>query len=85
MKTIIVSSGVAMILALVGTPLAIRVFSRRGYGQLIREDGPAGHATKRGTPTMGGAVVVIAALVGYVPGHALTSEKMRPSVCSYSA
>jgi len=41
-----------MVLALFGTPLAIRIFSRRGYGQEIREDGPTAHLTKRGTPTM---------------------------------
>ena len=79
MRTIIVSSGVAMILALFGTPLAIRFFSRRGYGQLIREEGPAAHATKRGTPTMGGTVIVLASLVGYVVGHVLTSDPMSTS------
>ncbi len=76
MKTILVSAGVSMILALFGTPLAIRAFARRGYGQLIREDGPAAHATKRGTPTMGGTVIVVAALIGYVVGHAVTSDPM---------
>ncbi len=79
MRTIIVSAGVAMILALFGTPLAIRVFSRRGYGQLIREEGPKAHATKRGTPTMGGTVIVLASLVGYVVGHVLTSDPMSTS------
>ena len=43
MKTILVAGGLSLLLALFGTPLAIRVFSRRGYGQLIREEGPAGH------------------------------------------
>src|SRR5215831_13261864 len=79
MRTIIVSSGVAMILALLGTPLAIRLFRRRGYGQLIRDDGPAAHATKRGTPTMGGTVIVIASLAGYFAGHAATREPIVPS------
>lgn len=79
MRTIIVSAGVAMILALFGTPLAIRVFSRRGYGQLIREEGPKAHATKRGTPTMGGTVIVLATLIGYVAGHVLTSDKVSTS------
>jgi phospho-N-acetylmuramoyl-pentapeptide-transferase len=64
-KTVIVAAGVSMILALFGTPVAIRFFRQRGYGQLIREDGPAAHLTKRGTPTMGGTVIVIASLVGY--------------------
>jgi phospho-N-acetylmuramoyl-pentapeptide-transferase len=70
---------VALILALFGTPLAITVFRRRGYGQLIREDGPAAHATKRGTPTMGGAVIVIASLIGYVVGHVLTKQTVEVS------
>jgi phospho-N-acetylmuramoyl-pentapeptide-transferase len=78
-KTIIVSSGVALLLALFGTPLAIRVFIRRGYGQPIRVEGPASHATKRGTPTMGGTVIVIAALIGYVVGHEATNDPMSAS------
>jgi phospho-N-acetylmuramoyl-pentapeptide-transferase len=79
MRTIIVTAGVSLILALFGTPLAIRIFSRRGYGQLIREEGPAAHATKRGTPTMGGTVIVIATLIGYVVGHVLTRDPMSAS------
>ncbi|HEX9554266.1 MAG TPA: phospho-N-acetylmuramoyl-pentapeptide-transferase [Streptosporangiaceae bacterium] len=79
MRTIIVTAGVSLILALFGTPLAIRVFSRRGYGQLIREEGPKAHATKRGTPTMGGTVIVIATLIGYVIGHVLTGDPMSAS------
>ena len=79
MKTIIVAAGVSMVLALFGTPLAIRIFRRRGYGQLIREEGPAAHHTKRGTPTMGGTVIVIAALVGYFTADLVTKEPMEAS------
>jgi phospho-N-acetylmuramoyl-pentapeptide-transferase len=68
-----------MVMALFGTPLAIRFFKSRGYGQEIREDGPAKHATKRGTPTMGGAVIVVATLVGYLVGHELTNDPMTVS------
>jgi phospho-N-acetylmuramoyl-pentapeptide-transferase len=78
-KTILVSAGVAMVLALFGTPLAIRIFTRRGYGQEIREEGPSSHLTKRGTPTMGGAVIVVASLIGYVCGHELTKDPMTMS------
>ena len=78
MKTILISAGVSLMLALFGTPLAIRIFSKRGYGQLIREEGPAGHATKRGTPTMGGTVIVIAAVAGYFAGNIFTGQ--APSV-----
>src|SRR6266567_3077320 len=68
-KTILVAGAVSLLLALLGTPLAIKVFSRRGYGQLIREEGPRTHVTKRGTPTMGGTVIVIASVVGYFVGN----------------
>jgi len=78
-RTILISAGVAMVMALFGTPLAIRFFKSRGYGQEIREDGPAKHATKRGTPTMGGAVIVVATLVGYLVGHELTNDPMTVS------
>ena len=79
MKTILVTAGVSLILALFGTPLAIKIFTRRGYGQLIREEGPAAHATKRGTPTMGGTVIVIASLIGYLVGHEVTNDPMSAS------
>jgi len=73
-KTILVAGGVSLVLALFGTPLAIRIFTRRGYGQAIREEGPAGHATKRGTPTMGGTVIVVASLIGYFTGNVVTGQ-----------
>ncbi len=79
MKTIIVAGAVSLVLALFGTPLAIRAFTRRGYGQLIREDGPTAHLTKRGTPTMGGTVIVIAALIGYWVSHVVTRQPMEAS------
>ncbi len=74
MKSILVAGTVSLLLALFGTPLAIRVFRRRGYGQAIRKEGPAGHATKRGTPTMGGTVIVIASVIGYFVGNLTTGQ-----------
>ena len=79
MKTIIVAAGVSMILALFGTPLAIKLLRRRGYGQLIREEGPSSHLTKRGTPTMGGAVFVVATLIGYLVSHLVTDDPISSS------
>jgi phospho-N-acetylmuramoyl-pentapeptide-transferase len=60
-----VAAAVALFVSLLGTPLAIKLFVRRGYGQLIRDDGPTSHHTKRGTPTMGGAIIILATLLGY--------------------
>ena len=79
MRTILLSAAVSMAVALFGTPIAIRVFTRRGYGQEIRSDGPAGHASKRGTPTMGGTVIIVASLIGYFTGHLVTSAPMSAS------
>jgi phospho-N-acetylmuramoyl-pentapeptide-transferase len=58
--------------SLLGTPSVIRLFRRQGYGQEIREDGPSSHLTKRGTPTMGGTVIILATLLGYFVSHAVT-------------
>jgi phospho-N-acetylmuramoyl-pentapeptide-transferase len=79
LKTIIVAGAVALFTALFGTPLFIRLLRRKGYGQPIRVEGPKSHQTKRGTPTMGGAVFVIASLIGYIVGHAATDDPITVS------
>lgn len=71
MILILAASSISLLISLVGTPIAIRIFRRRGYGQEIREDGPTTHLTKRGTPTMGGTVIVIAVILGYSLAHLL--------------
>ncbi len=79
MKTILVTGAVSLLLALFGTPLIIRLLRRQGYGQPIRVEGPKSHETKRGTPTMGGAAIVLAALIGYLVGHLVTHDPMTTS------
>ena len=74
MKGILVAASISLIVSLFGTPIAISVFRRRGYGQLIRDDGPTTHHTKRGTPTMGGTVILLAALLGYGGGNMMTAN-----------
>src|SRR3954454_7629091 len=41
-------------------PWFIRRARARQLGEVIRDDGPASHASKRGTPTMGGALIIMA-------------------------
>ena len=60
---------VGLILSLLGTPVAIKSFRRRGWGQLIREEGPKAHYEKRGTPTMGGLIILAGTIAGYLIGH----------------
>lgn len=72
MKTILLAGGLAMVMTLLGTRLAIVVLVKNGYGQFIRDDGPTSHHTKRGTPTMGGLVIIAAVVLAYLVSHLLT-------------
>ena len=74
MKGILAAGTISLIVSLFGTPFAIRFLRQRGYGQLIRDDGPTTHHTKRGTPTMGGTVILIAAILGYAGGNMLSAS-----------
>jgi phospho-N-acetylmuramoyl-pentapeptide-transferase len=69
------SGGAAFILAIFGTPFLMRWLTRRKIGQHIREDGPAAHAAKADTPTMGGLAIVGAVCVGYAVAHLGTEVK----------
>jgi phospho-N-acetylmuramoyl-pentapeptide-transferase len=71
MISVLVAAMTALVLSLLGTPAVVKLFRRQGYGQEIREDGPASHATKRGTPTMGGTVIIVATFSGYLVAHLL--------------
>ncbi len=72
MRAILLGGGLSLLVSLLGTRVAIRVLTSRGYGQEIRDDGPTTHHTKRGTPTMGGVVIVFATLVGYFAAKLIT-------------
>jgi phospho-N-acetylmuramoyl-pentapeptide-transferase len=66
LRQILIAAGVGLTVTLLGTPLAIRAFRIWGWGQRIREDGPHTHLEKMGTPTMGGTVMLIGIVAGYV-------------------
>lgn len=72
MVALLVAASVSMITTVLGTPMLIRALQARGLGQQIREDGPQGHFTKAGTPTMGGLIMVLALVVGYAASHVRT-------------
>jgi phospho-N-acetylmuramoyl-pentapeptide-transferase len=77
---ILVAAAIALIVSIMFTPYLVRVFSRQGFGQEIREEGPQGHQSKRGTPTMGGVAILVAMVVGYVVAHLFnTSESPTAS------
>ena len=73
MLSLMESGGVGFLLALLLTPVWMRFVQARSYGQVVSEDGPVAHQRKTGTPTMGGVVIVFAAVMGYAMGHIGTS------------
>src|SRR5690606_17653847 len=85
MIAIIVAAGVSLLVALFGTLLFIRFLIHRNYGQFVRQDGPTAHFTKRGTPTMGGVVIIGATLVGVAGSMAVAGRPPSASalLCLY--
>jgi phospho-N-acetylmuramoyl-pentapeptide-transferase len=69
MISLLIAVAVAMGLSLAGTSFLIKTLEARRIGQPIREDGPAGHLTKAGTPTMGGVAIVVSAVLAYLFVH----------------
>ncbi len=74
MIAVIVAAGVSLLVALFGTPLFIRFLVHRNYGQFVRQDGPTAHFTKRGTPTMGGVVIIGATLLGWAVSYVVSGR-----------
>ncbi len=74
MLAILLGGGIALLVSLLGTRVAIRLFTKWGYGQEIRDDGPTSHHTKRGTPTMGGVVIIASVVLGYGLAKLLTTN-----------
>ena len=72
MRAILLGGGLALLLSLIGTRFAISVFTKWGYGQEIRDDGPTSHHTKRGTPTMGGVVIILSTVIAYFAAKLIT-------------
>jgi phospho-N-acetylmuramoyl-pentapeptide-transferase len=77
--TILLSGALSMVIAMLGTRPAITVLRKRKLGQQVRSDGPQAHLSKSGTPTMGGIVMIVASLIGYVAGHLFTGDPMTAS------
>ena len=79
MKAVLLAAAISLVLSLLVTPLFIKFLVSRRYGQFIRDDGPTSHHTKRGTPTMGGAVIIGASLLAYGAAHLFTLTPLTVS------
>jgi phospho-N-acetylmuramoyl-pentapeptide-transferase len=83
MRSVFVAATVAFLVSMFGTPLAIKAFTKLRADQPIRADGPQTHLGKKGTPTMGGVVFILATVVAYIAGHltltTLPDAQMKPT------
>jgi phospho-N-acetylmuramoyl-pentapeptide-transferase len=66
MERVIAAGLFAMVLSIIAGPKFIEFLRRNELGQHIREEGPAGHRTKQGTPTMGGVLIVLASALPFL-------------------
>src|SRR5688572_8913849 len=69
MIALLLAAGFSLVISLVGTPFLISWLRVHGIGQPILEELSEKHVKKAGLPTMGGLMIVIAALIGYVGAH----------------
>ncbi len=69
MIQILFAAAIALAVSILLTPALIKAFSRQGFGQEIRLEGPASHQSKRGTPTMGGVAILAGLWAGYWGAH----------------
>ena len=74
MVPVLIAGLMAMVAAVVIGPKFIELLRARNLGQQIRAEGPATHIVKQGTPTMGGLLIVGAAVVPFVALSQYTAE-----------
>lgn len=64
----------ALLISLVIGPVMIRKLSQYQIGQAVRDDGPQTHLSKAGTPTMGGALILVAIAIATLLWADLTNR-----------
>jgi phospho-N-acetylmuramoyl-pentapeptide-transferase len=66
MVRVLIAGLIAMVIAVAMGPQFIEWLRRQSVGQQIREEGPKHHIVKQGTPTMGGVLILFAALLPFL-------------------
>jgi phospho-N-acetylmuramoyl-pentapeptide-transferase len=74
MERVLLAGLLAMIISIVAGPKFIDFLRRHEFGQMIREEGPAGHAVKQGTPTAGGLLIVVSMTLPFLALSHRTAE-----------
>jgi phospho-N-acetylmuramoyl-pentapeptide-transferase len=65
MARVLIGGTAALLICIFLSPKFIEFLRRREFGQHVRDDGPQGHLTKAGTPTMGGIIMLIAVIAPF--------------------
>lgn len=78
---VIAATITAMFMSFLLAPWFIRELQKKQIGQVIRSEGPASHRVKAGTPTMGGALILLSLLVPTI----LWADPTNPFVLSTMA
>ncbi|HET9105280.1 MAG TPA: phospho-N-acetylmuramoyl-pentapeptide-transferase [Solirubrobacteraceae bacterium] len=63
---VLIAGTASLLMCLFLSPRFITFLRNREFGQNIREEGPQGHKTKAGTPTMGGVIIFAAVTVPFI-------------------
>ena len=66
MVRVFIAALIAMVVSIVIGPKFIEFLRRNELGQPIREEGPAGHVVKQGTPVMGGLLILLCAMLPFL-------------------
>jgi phospho-N-acetylmuramoyl-pentapeptide-transferase len=64
--SILIGGTAALLICIFLSPKFIEFMRNREFGQQIREEGPAGHRQKAGTPTMGGVILFVAVSIPFL-------------------
>ena len=78
---ILAGFGISLLVCVILTPLLIPMLIRLKFGQEIREEGPAWHAKKSGTPTMGGISIIAAVVAALIVTGIAFSFNLYTLVC----
>ena len=78
---ILTGGGISLLICVILVPILIPVLRRLKFGQEIREEGPAWHAKKSGTPTMGGIAIAAAVVVAMIITGILFRFDVNSVIC----
>ena len=79
MVQVLLAGIIAMVISIAAGPKFIEFLRRNELGQHIREEGPEGHVTKQGTPTMGGLLIMISMSIPFL----LFTERTLPALTAF--